>query len=40
VALTGFGTEEDVKNAMEAGFRMHLTKPVDLNSLKQVINQM
>jgi CheY-like chemotaxis protein len=29
VALTGYGAERDVRRALDAGFEVHLTKPVD-----------
>ena len=29
IALTGYGQEEDRRRALEAGFQVHLTKPVD-----------
>lgn len=37
IALTGYGREEDLKKAHEAGFDLHLTKPVDYNSLRRVL---
>ncbi|MDE1184395.1 response regulator [Paraburkholderia sp.] len=37
VALTGFGTDEDVRRCIEAGFTSHLTKPVNFAQLEQVI---
>jgi len=37
VALTGWGTEEDKRRAFEAGFDVHLTKPVDARSIDDVI---
>ena len=37
VALTGWGQEEDQRRASEAGFSHHLTKPVDLAQLDQVL---
>jgi signal transduction histidine kinase len=33
IALTGYGLEEDHRRVMEAGFDLHLVKPVDLNAL-------
>ncbi|MEO8390915.1 MAG: PAS domain S-box protein [Polaromonas sp.] len=33
-ALTGFGTDEDKKRALDAGFDEHLTKPLDLAVLQ------
>lgn len=38
VAVTGYGREEDRRNSREAGFDEHLVKPVDLESLKMVLN--
>ena len=29
IALTGYGSDEDVKRSMQAGMDKHLTKPVD-----------
>ncbi|HXF11077.1 MAG TPA: ATP-binding protein, partial [Desulfuromonadaceae bacterium] len=33
IALTGYGTEQDVINSQDAGFSAHLTKPVRIDSL-------
>jgi two-component system CheB/CheR fusion protein len=37
VALTGYGQEEDQHRAREAGFNHHLTKPVDLPVLYELL---
>jgi PAS domain S-box-containing protein len=37
IALSGFGTEEDVTASRAAGFAEHLTKPVDWSQLKLAI---
>lgn len=37
IALTGYGTEEDRQRAAEAGFDLHLTKPVQPEHLQQVL---
>jgi CheY-like chemotaxis protein len=37
VALTGYGQEEDRRQTSEAGFQVHLTKPVDGEVLKQLL---
>src|SRR5437764_11109676 len=34
VALTGFGTEDDIRRSREAGFDLHLVKPIDLHELE------
>jgi PAS domain S-box-containing protein len=39
VAITGFGTEEDIRRSKEAGFDFHLVKPVDLHELRTVLDQ-
>jgi PAS domain S-box-containing protein len=35
-ALTGYGTEDDRRRSLEAGFDLHLVKPPALESLKQL----
>jgi PAS domain S-box-containing protein len=37
VAITGWGQQEDRRRAMEAGFDHHLTKPVELVALMQLL---
>ncbi|CAG4887768.1 hybrid sensor histidine kinase/response regulator [Paraburkholderia gardini] len=37
VALTGFGTDDDVRRCLAAGFTSHLTKPVNFTQLEQMI---
>ncbi len=37
VALTGYGQPEDRQRALEAGFDHHLTKPVDMKRLRELI---
>jgi PAS domain S-box-containing protein len=39
VAITGFGTEEDLRRSKEAGFDFHLVKPVDLYELQTVLDR-
>lgn len=39
VALTGYGAEEDRRRAQEAGFDYHLTKPVELERLKAILEK-
>jgi hypothetical protein len=40
VAITGFGTDEDIRRSQEAGFDFHLIKPVDLDELQGVLDQL
>lgn len=37
IALTGFGMQQDVERAAEAGFDAHLTKPVNIQTLEATI---
>ncbi|HJT45231.1 MAG TPA: ATP-binding protein, partial [Chthoniobacterales bacterium] len=38
VALTGFGSDEDIRRGREAGFDFHLTKPVDFHELRSILD--
>ncbi|MBX9652862.1 response regulator, partial [bacterium] len=38
VALTGWGQEEDRRRTKEAGFDLHLTKPIDFSVLTEVLD--
>lgn len=37
IALTGYGQPEDKQRALEAGFDVHLTKPLDLAGLQKLL---
>jgi PAS domain S-box-containing protein len=37
IALTGYGMEEDIKHSLTAGFVAHLTKPINVQSLENVL---
>jgi len=39
IALSGFGTEEDVRRTVEAGFDHHLTKPVNFQDLRSLLRK-
>ncbi len=39
VALTGYGRDEDRNRSREAGFNIHLTKPVCLDTLESLLTQ-
>jgi DNA-binding response OmpR family regulator len=39
IAMSGFGTDEDLQLSRDAGFLDHLTKPIDLNQLDAVIRR-
>lgn len=40
IALTGYGQYEDREQAKEAGFDQHLTKPVGLREMEQVLSRL
>ncbi len=40
IALSGFGTDEDVRRSLEAGFAEHLVKPVDFSRLWSAIQRL
>jgi signal transduction histidine kinase/ActR/RegA family two-component response regulator len=40
IAVTGWGQEEDKRRAREAGFTMHLTKPVDPDRVRAALLQL
>ena len=40
IALSGYGTDEDVRRSLEAGFGAHLVKPVDMNELRRALRQL
>ncbi|HVT60057.1 MAG TPA: response regulator [Thermoanaerobaculia bacterium] len=37
IAVTGYGRDEDRRRSREAGFDLHLTKPVDPSLLRRVL---
>lgn len=37
IALSGYGTEQDVQHSMSAGFAEHLVKPVDISQVESAI---
>jgi DNA-binding response OmpR family regulator len=37
VAITGWGTAEDVKRSQDAGFDHHFTKPADPDRLREIL---
>ena len=39
IALSGFGSADDIEQSLSAGFSVHLTKPVDFRRLELVIEQ-
>lgn len=37
IALTGYGQPQDRSRAIDAGFDVHLTKPVDIDALERLL---
>jgi PAS domain S-box-containing protein len=37
IAVTGYGQDEDQRRALEAGFDIHMTKPVNLDDLERIL---
>jgi len=37
IALSGYGSEADKNRCLEAGFRLHLTKPIDPTELERIL---
>ncbi len=40
IALTGYGMEEDIEHSRSAGFSLHLTKPIVMQSLDTALEQL
>ena len=40
IALTGWGTDDDRRRTREFGFNHHLTKPVNLTSLRTILGSL
>jgi CheY-like chemotaxis protein len=38
IAVSGYGQEDDQRRALESGFDMHMTKPINLNELDSIIS--
>jgi len=39
IAITGFGQDEDIRRSKDAGFAVHLTKPVSIDALQHAIQE-
>jgi CheY-like chemotaxis protein len=39
IALSGYGQEEDIRRSREAGFALHLIKPVNFKTLQEVLRR-
>jgi PAS domain S-box-containing protein len=37
IAVSGFGSDEDVRMSHDAGFQQHLTKPIDVRALEEAL---
>lgn len=39
VALTGYSGQRDIEITIQSGFNQHVSKPVDIITLKKVLNE-
>jgi signal transduction histidine kinase/ActR/RegA family two-component response regulator len=39
IAISGYGTQEDIRKCNEAGFSGHLTKPVEISRLEEMVSR-
>ena len=40
VAISGYGTDDDIAASLDAGFQKHLVKPVDLDLLQKILEDL
>ena len=40
IAATGWGQDSDEREAIEAGFDAHMTKPIDLRKLSAIVDEL
>jgi CheY-like chemotaxis protein len=40
VAVSGYGAAEDLEKARAAGFDVHVTKPVSMTRIEQILNEL
>jgi CheY-like chemotaxis protein len=40
VAMTGYSQDEDRQRTLEAGFNLHLVKPVDFDMLRDLLSSL
>jgi len=40
IAVSGFGNEDDIQRSLDAGFQMHMTKPVNVTTLRDAIDKL
>ncbi len=40
IALSGYGMEDDLRQTRAAGFSAHLVKPVNVDQLRQLLDQL
>src|SRR6185295_597734 len=39
IAVTGWGSDEDRRRSKEAGFDLHLTKPIDAKTVEEILRR-
>ena len=40
IAVSGYGSQSDIQASLDAGFHSHLTKPIDIFALCQIIEEL
>jgi CheY-like chemotaxis protein len=40
IALSGYGMDEDIRRSHDAGFRAHLTKPIDYAQVERALEDL
>ncbi|MNY68408.1 C4-dicarboxylate transport transcriptional regulatory protein DctD [compost metagenome] len=40
IALTGFGSKDDMNQALQAGYTAHISKPVSLDNLLDIVRRL
>lgn len=40
IALSGYGTDEDIRTSLDAGFTEHLTKPISVDALRKALERL
>jgi PAS domain S-box-containing protein len=40
IALSGYGLDDDLRRSAEAGFAQHITKPINVHTLREIVTKM
>ncbi|MGI6298288.1 MAG: response regulator [Saccharofermentanales bacterium] len=39
IAISGYAQADDIKKALEAGFDHHMVKPIEINKIRQILDE-